>query len=246
MDRQYLLVEDWRQYLQSRLHRPVEFVIRGKDSDTLDQLRLQNLDFAWISGYPYLSLKHKLRLVAVPLYRGRSYFRSYLIVPADDDQTASLWQLKGKVFAYVDPNSTGGYLDPRHELWKAGEDARQFFSKAFFTWSNRAVVEAVAQGYADGGAVDGFVWDSLAKSRPDLAGQTRVVARSQEYGAAPFIANRSVSRDDYRALQRALLGMAADPQGLALLKRLNLEGFAPGTAQLYDRVAEMMQALGEE
>lgn len=246
MDRQYLLIDDWRQYLQSRLHRPVEFVIRGKDSDTLDQLRLQNLDFAWVSDYPYLRLKRQLRLVAVPLYWGRPYFRSYLIVPTDDDQTSSLRQLKGRVFAYVDPYSTGGYLDPRHELWKAGEESRRFFSKTFFTWSNRAVVEAVARGLADGGAVDGFVWESLTITRPDLTGQTRVVAMSEEYGAAPFIANRSVSRDDYRAMQRALLGMALDPEGVALLKRLNLDGFVPGKEQLYDRVTEMMRALGEE
>lgn len=249
MDRQYLLVADWRQYLQARLHRPVEFVIRRKDSDTMDQLRLENLDFAWISDYPYLRLKRQhpnVRLVAVPLYQGRPYFRSYLIVPAADDQTASLLQLKRMVFAYVDPYSTGGYLDPRHELWKAGEDTRRFFSKTFFTWSNRGVVEAVAQGLADGGAVDGFVWDSLAKTRPDLTRQTRVVAQSLEYGAAPFIANRSVSEDDYRALQRALLGMAQDREGELLLKRLNLDGFVPGEAKLYGHVAEMLQAMGEE
>lgn len=246
MDRQYLLAADWRLYLQSRLRRPVEFVIRRKDSDTLDQLRLENLDFAWISDYPYLRLKRRVRLVAVPLYQGRPYFRSYLIVPAADDQTASLSQLKGMVFAYVDPYSTGGYLHPRHELWVAGEDSRKFFSKTFFTWSNRTVIEAVAQGLADGGAVEGYVWDSLAKTRPDLTGQTRVVAQSLEYGAAPFIANRSVSESDFRAMQRALLGMAQDAEGAQLLKRLNLDGFVPGKAKLYDHVAEMMQALDEE
>jgi phosphonate transport system substrate-binding protein len=246
MDRQYLLVADWRQYLQNRLHRPVEFVIRRKDSDTTDQLRLQNLDFAWISEYSYVHLKRRVRLVAVPLYQGRPSFRSYLIVPAADDQTTSLLQLKRMVFAYVDPYSTGGYLDPRHELWKAGEDERQFFSKTFFTWSNRSVVEAVAQGLAAGGAVDGFVWDSLAKTHPDLTGQTRVVAQSLEYGAAPVIANRSISADDFSALQRVLLGMARDPEGGALLKRLNLDGFVPGNAKLYARTAEMMKSMGEE
>ena len=246
MDRQYLLIDDWRQYLQSRLHRPVQFVIRGKDSNTLDQVRLHNLDFAWVSDYAYLRLKSQLRLVAVPLYWGRPYFRAYLIVPADDDLTSSLWQLKDRVFAYVDPYSTGGYLDPRHELWKAGEDSRQFFSKTFFTWSNRSVIEAVAQGLAAGGAVDSFVWESLVTTRPDLTAQTRVIALSQEYGAAPFIADRSVSNDDYRAMQRALLGMALDPEGAALLKRLNLDGFALGNDQLYDRVAAMVRALGEQ
>ena len=249
MDRQYILVEEWRLYLQAKLHRPVEFVIRRKDSDTMDQLRLENLDFAWISDYPCLRLKRQqpyIRLVAVPLYQGKPYFRSYLIVPAADDQTTSISQLKGMVFAYVDPYSTGGYVHPRHELWMAGEDPRRHFSKTFFTWSNRTVIEAVAQGLADGGAVDGFVWDSLAKTRPDLTGQTRVFANSTEYGVAPFIANRAVSGGDFRAMRRALLGMAKDPEASQLLTRLNLDGFVPGKAKLYEYLAKMLRDMDEE
>jgi phosphonate transport system substrate-binding protein len=39
--------------------------------------------------------------------------------------------------------------------------------------------------------------------------------------------------------------MHQDPEGLALLKRLNLDGFIKGESRLYDGVAEMMRAFGE-
>ena len=243
---QYRLLADWRQYLQSKLDRPVELVTRRKFGSTMDQLRLGELDFAWISDYPYVHLRRQVHLVAVPVYRGRPYFRSYLIVKASNVQANSVLQLRGMVFAYADPYSHGGYLWPRYELWRAGEDSRQFFRRTFFTWSLRGVVEAVAQGLADAGAVDDLMWDYLAKTRPDLTGKTRIIAQSQEYASPPFIANRSVSRDDRSTMQRVLVGMARDPEGRKLLKRLNLDGFIAGEESLYEPVVRMVHELGEE
>jgi phosphonate transport system substrate-binding protein len=243
VDRQYSLMVDWRQYLQNKLHRQVEFVVRRNEGDTLDQLRLERLDFAWISDYSYVRLKPQANLLAVPLYKGRPYFRSYLITGSHPN---SLLQLKGAIFAYADPYSNTGYLAPRYELWKAERDPNKFFRKTFFTWSHRGVVEAVAQGLATAGAVDGFIWDSLEKTQPDLTRFTRIIAHSQEFGAPPFVANRSVSKESFSAMQRALIEMTQDSEGQMLLKRINLDGFAVGADSLYDRVTQMMQVLGAQ
>lgn len=243
---QHGLLEEWRQYLQVKLKRPVVFIQRDSYRETMDLLRLEKLDFAWICDYPFVHLKKQVRLLAVPLYRGRPYYRSYLIVPATNPHTTSIVQLKNMVFAYADPYSNTGYLAPRYELHQAGEDPAKFFSKTFFTWSHRKVVEAVAFGLANGGAVDSFVWDTLALVQPELTAKTRIVSRSPEYGFPPFVAHRSVSDAEYGVFQRVLIEMGSDPQGKSLLKRLNLDGFARNDPKLYDSVAQMMRAFGEE
>jgi phosphonate transport system substrate-binding protein len=245
VDRQYRLMDDWQEYLQTKLQRRIEFVIRKNDSDTMDQLRLERLDFAWVADYPNADLPRELRLVAVPLYNGRPYFRSYLIVSASEPLIISLLQLKGMVFAHANSYSNVGFLDLRHELWKAGGDPDQLFRKTFFAWSHLGVVEAVARGLADAGVVDNFVWDSLDKTRPDLTDQTRIVAQSKEFGSPPFVATRLVSKDDYTAMQRVLVGMAQDPEGEKLLKRFNLGGFVPGNARSRDRVNNAVPAVDE-
>lgn len=234
---------DWRQYLQNKLQRQVEFVIRRNEGDTLDQLRLERLNFAWISDYSYVHLKPQANLLAVPLYKGRPFFRSYLITSSHQN---SLQQLRGMIFAYADPYSNTGYLAPRYDLWRVGQNPNRFFRKSFFTWSHRGVVEAVAQGLANAGTVDGYVWDSLEKTRPDLTRFTRIIAQSEEFGAPPFVANRTVSKESFAAMQRALIEMAQDPEGQVLLKRLNLDGFIVGADNLYDRVTRMMQVLGAQ
>ena len=242
---QYRALEDWRRYLEQRLARKVEFVRRDSYIETMDLLRLQKIDFAWICDYPFVFFKDQTRLLAVPLYRGRPYYQSYLIVPADDRQTTSIKQLKNRVFAYADPYSNTGYLTPRFDLQKLGEDPSRFFSKTFFTWGHRKSVEAVATGLAQGGAVSSHVWDTLAKFKPELTEATRIVAKSPEFGFPPFVARSAIGETEFRAMQQALLAMGHDEQGRSLLVGLNLDGFVAGDPSLYARVDQMMQAFGK-
>jgi len=242
---QHALLEDWRRYLERHLGRPVEFVQRDSYRETMDLLRQDRIEFAWICDYPYIHLRRQVRLLAVPLTDGKPLYRSYLIVPSSDTTTQSIAQLRDKVFAYADPYSNTGYLVPRYQLKQLGENPENFFARTFFTLSHRGVIEAVATRVAQGGAVDSFVWDTLAKVKPEVVRRTRIVSRSAEFGSPPFVAHQRVSAREFQAMQAALLGMGADPEGRALLQRLNLDGFTAGDPANYAGVAEMMKAFGE-
>jgi len=246
LHQQYVLMAEWRQYLEHKLKRPVEFVIHRKFSNTTVQLYVEKLDFAWVTDYPDIHLKSQIRLLAIPLHKGQPYFTSYLIVPAYNDKTTSLLQLKGALFVFTDPSENGSYLEVRHELLTAGEDPARFFRKIIFTRSHRAVIKAVALGLANAGEIDSMVWDSLEKARPDLTAQTRIVTKSHEYGAPPLVANHFVSKEDFDDMQRVLVGMTADAKGIDLLKRLGLDGFIPGDEKIYERTVKMKQSLVEK
>ncbi|MBI4984768.1 MAG: PhnD/SsuA/transferrin family substrate-binding protein [Rhodocyclales bacterium] len=244
---QHTLLADWRLYLQEKLGTPVEFVQRDSYRETMDLLHLGKLDFAWVCDYPYVYLGSLVKLLAVPLNQGRPYYRSYLIVGADDFlRRSSMSDLKGAVFAFADPYSNTGYLAPRFRIRQLGGDPATFFRRTFFTWSHRKVIEAVAKGFAEAGAVDSFVWDTLNKLKPELTQGTRVIERSPEYGFPPFIAHRSVAAEDFARMQKVLLDMPKDPTGKHLLDRLNLDGFVVGDRRMYDSVADMMRVFGEQ
>jgi phosphonate transport system substrate-binding protein len=242
---QFGLIADWQQYLQNKLHRPVEFVNSRRYADSVVQLHMGKLDFAWVTDYPNIAIGQQVRLLAVPLYKGKPFFTSYLIVPASDTQTTGLLQLKGTVLVFADPTSNS-HIEQRYALFKAGEDPKRFFHKVFFTHAHRESIESVILGLANAAEVDNFVWDAMAKGHPELAQQTRIVARSQEFGAPPLVANHFVSKEEFADMQSALTGMAQDPEGLKLLKRMNLDGFIPGEATLYERLIQMKKELGEE
>lgn len=239
LDDQMSFLNQWRRWLEVKLGRTVAFVQRGSYREVMDLIRAGKLDFAWVCGYPYVRHREELKLVAVPLWRGGPYYQSYLIVPADDTRTATLADLRGKVFAYSDPDSNSGYLYPRYLLTAQGENPANFFSRSFFTWAHRKVVEAVGIALADGGAVDGYVWETLAESHPDLTRATRVIERSPLLGYPPFVARPDIPAAELTRFRAVLLEMSGDPEGMNLLHRLRLDGFTQGKPELFDEIARM-------
>jgi phosphonate transport system substrate-binding protein len=243
LDDQLSFLNDWRGYLQARLQRPVQFVQRASYRDIVGLLQQGQLDFAWVCGYPFVRNARAMRLLAVPLYQGQPLYRSYLIVPATDGATRSLLDLRAKVFAFSDRDSNSGHLYTLYSLLTRREPPATFFARSFFTGAHRKVVDAVSVGLAHGGAVDGYVWDTLALRHPGLTGRTRIVERSPEFGFPPFVAGASVSAEDFEAMQSVLMRMRADSDGQALLSRLNLDGFVPGSLALFDGVRAMSQLV---
>jgi len=242
----HALLAQWKAYLEPRLGRPVRFVLRDSYSDTMDLIKQQRLDVAWLSDYPYVLMKPWVRLLVTPLKEGRPYYRSYLIVPARDRRSRSIADLEGKVFAYADPYSHTGYLFPRHELTALGKSPKTFFARTFFTWSHRKAIEAVAQHLADGAAVESYVWDALAREEPRLTDATRIVSRSQEFGFPPLVAMKKLPEKTFQNLCQVLKAMDQDAEGREILGKLHLNGFVAGDPALYAEVENMAQAAARQ
>jgi phosphonate transport system substrate-binding protein len=106
------------------------------------------------------------------------------------------------------------------------------------------VVEAVAVGLADVGAVDGYVWETLRINHPELTADTRVVAQSETFGFPPIVARDDLPDAEIRELRRVLVAMPDDPKGRWILRQFNLDGFIEVEPTLYDSIAEMSQSMG--
>lgn len=244
LDDQIGLLQRWRSELEDAVLQPVAFVQRGSYQEITDLLLSGRADAAWVCGYPYVVNVPRFRLMAVPLWQGKPLYRSYLIVPRGDTATAHITDLRDKVFAFSDPNSNSGFLVPRVELIRSGRNPDAFFRRTFFTFGHPRVVEAVASGLAQGGEVDGYVWETLALQRPDLTRQTRVAWRSQEHGFPPIVGRGDLPEARFRRLQEAFLGSAATPAGRAILKELNLDGFVAASDHVFDSIRELVRVAG--
>ncbi|MBT3214518.1 MAG: phosphate/phosphite/phosphonate ABC transporter substrate-binding protein [Deltaproteobacteria bacterium] len=240
LDNQRDFLERWQKFLEKHLERPVIFFQRRTYGEITEMLLQEQLDIAWVCGRPYVQHQQKLQLLAVPLYRGKPLYQSYLIALSDNTGIDSILDLKGKVFAYSDPDSNSGHLVPNVMLRREGKDPKTFFAKTFFTWSHRDVVSAVASGLAQGGAVDGYVWETLNLVHPELTQRTRILNRSQEFGFPPLVARPSLPKNELLLIQSALLQMNKDPNGIQLLQKLNLDGFVEGDDALFDGIRESL------
>lgn len=243
LEDQLRFLESWRQYLEEELGRGVQFLRRNSYGEIVDLALRGQVDFAWICGFPYVRNEAALDLLVAPVFRGAPRYQSYLIVPVSDTDTRDLMDLEGGIFAFSDPNSNSGWLYPEAMLRRQGTSADRHFERTFYTWGHRRVIEAVAHGLAEGGAVDGYVWETLARVEPELTGMTRIVSRSDAFGFPPVVATSAADPAMRQAVLEVLLSMGESERGRQLLGMLNLDGFQQVEPELYDSIRRLSREV---
>jgi len=230
-------------YLERATGHPVSLITRRTYQEITALLTTRQIDAAWICGYPFVTHRSELQLVAVPLWRSRPLYQSYVIV-GSDSEARDVSDLAGGIHAFSDPDSNSGFLVTRALLAEMGLRPERFFARAFFTYGHRNVIRAVASGLAGSGSVDGYVYEVMAQIEPELTGRTRVLRRS-EWLAFPPVAAPRMPLDEIRLakLAEALLAMPAHLDGRAVLAMLRLDGFAREEASLFDAIAAKVYLL---
>ncbi len=231
------LLEKLKTYLAKATGLPVTLVQRRTYQEVTSLLISGELDAAWICGYPFVKNRQRLKLVAVPVWHGKPLYQAYLIT-GKDRNASSFADLKGDLHAFSDPDSNSGYLVTRALLAELKTRPESYFSSTFFTYGHRNVVRAVASGLAGSGSVDGYVWEVMRKTEPDLINQTKVIQKSEWLGFPPIACARSmVNSKKLNALSPAILNMESDADGRAVLALLGLDGFNQFPPSLYDDIA---------
>jgi phosphonate transport system substrate-binding protein len=230
-------------YLSRTCGTSVQLVTRRTYQEITSLLVSGQLDAAWICGYPYVVFRDQLELVAVPVWRRQPLYQSYIIVP-DARPATDIADLAGDVHAFSDPDSNSGFLVTRVAMLEAGLDPTSFFKRTFFTYGHRNVIRAVSSGLAHSGSVDGYVFDVVAQVEPALTKGIKVMRRSELLGFPPIAAPaKPADAGRTSAIRQALLSMIGDPAGKTVLDLLKLDGFTPGTPQIFDGIAEKVARL---
>lgn len=230
-------------YLSRRCGAEVQLVQRRTYEEITALLLSGQLDAAWICGYPFVQYRSELALVAVPVWRGKPLYQSYIIVPADR-QVQSVDELRGDLHAFSDPNSNSGYLVTVSLLAERKIRPEEFFKKTIFTYGHRNVVRAVGSGLAQSGSVDGYVWEVMKELEPELTRNTKVLRKSEELGFPPIACLRKNQyAEGVGLLHDALIQMRGDTEGLDVLAMLKLDGFTDEPETLFDKIAAKMNLV---
>jgi len=244
LDTDFTLVSGFLKYLENQMGIPIVPAHRKTYKEILGLLKYGEVDFAWICGYPFISNQKDLELVSVPIFQGKPYYQSYLIV-ARSAPYSSWDDLKGKIHAFSDPDSNSGHLVPRYELAKRGGIPEQYFSKFLFTYSHENVVNAVVQGLVDSGSVDGYIWELLNRNKDSLQNQTRIIHRSDYYGFPPIVTRKFYPKEKVEKFRHALEQMKKNPQGRLILEKFGLDGFQQAQPELFESIQSAQRFVDE-
>jgi len=231
------LLDALRGYLGRATGHEIELVRRRTYQEVTALLVSGQIDAAWICGYPYVRYKSQLELLAIPEWLGRPYYQSYLIV--DSNRSARHFtELRGDIHAFSDPDSNSGFLVTRHLLFENALEPESFFRKTMFTYAHRNVIRAVASGLAQSGSVDGYVWEVVRETEPELVAGTAPLRKSEWLGFPPICTSKMhAGTDSIRKLGDAVLSMKESLDGQSVLAMLRLSGFAPADDTVFDGIA---------
>lgn len=236
----YVYYQQLKGFIEKRLGRPVQLVDRENYDEMNGLLESGGVDAAFVCAGPYVEGKAKfnLELLVMPLVKGKPVYHAYILVHKDSPIN-NFVELRGKVFAFTDPKSNSGKLVPTYMLAKMRESPESYFSRIEYTYGHDKSIRAVAEKIVDGAAVDSLIWEYITIRKPELTGQTRIIAKSAPYGIPPMVVRPGLDPEVKKKLKDILLSAADDPEGKEILKGMMIDAFVTGDDKNYDSIREM-------
>jgi phosphonate transport system substrate-binding protein len=225
-----------------KLGRPVELVQRKSYQEMNDLLKQRAIDVAFVCAGPYV-LGHDqfgLELLVAPVSHGKQVYHSYIIV-REDSGIRAVDDLRGRTFAFTDPDSNSGCMAPKHLLAGRGQTPGTFFGNCFYSYSHDNSIQAVMKGNADGAAVDSIIWEFAKDLDPSLAKQIKIVWVSPPYGIPPIVVHPDLAEAEKTQLRHLFLHLHEDEIARRFLQELRIDRFDLTTDTNYDSVRKMMR-----
>jgi len=227
-------------YIGQKLGRDIQFIQRKTYGEINELLARDQIDMAFICSGPYVvgKEKHGFELLATPEVQNSHFYHSYLIVNKHSE-FKDFSDLRGRVFAFTDPDSNTGKLVPTFWLSEMNEKPETFFSKTIYTYSHDNAILAVAKGLVDGAAVDGLIWEYYHRKNPVFTSETRIIRKSEPYGIPPLVASKSLPSETKKQIRRELFEMHRDPQGRKIISELMIDRFVNPQDEWYDSIRKI-------
>lgn len=232
--------EELLNYIGREVGYEVVLIQRKTYSEVNELFPKRLIDLAFVCSGPYANEqeKYKFEGLATPIVRGKPYYQSYLIVQKNSPYN-SLEDLRGKIFAFTDPDSNTGTLVPRFWLYQKNEAPDSFFNRVTYTYSHDNSILAVAKGLVDGAAVDGHKWEFYNAKNPYFTSKTRVIKKSDYFGSPPLVASSFLQSQLKKSIQKVILTMHKSENGKKILDNLIIDRFELPHEEWYKNVQVM-------
>ena len=244
-------------YLSKKLGVPVK-VVRGTDyAAVVEALRAGQVQFASI-GPANDALAHKVMgdlITPVAVQRDKEGALGYYSVIAvrADSTYQTIEDIKGKSFAFADPNSTSGYAQPSYYLSTVlGTSADEYFGEVAFSGGHEQSVIALVNGTFE--AVATHQTNDHSGNIPRMtekgmipAGATRIIWTSPLIPNSPVVMRTDLPEELKKAFTDAIFAFPQeDPKAFEELTSGNSKGYAPAKHEDYLDVIAITEYNAEQ
>ncbi len=225
-------------YLSKETGKRIDIKISQNYQQHIDSVGKDQMDLAYMGPVAYVEMTKKYGdkpALACQEVNGKTFLHGMIIVKADSSIN-TLAELAGKRLAFVDRESTMGYVLPIFMLQEAGVKENQL-AQGDFLKSHTNVALGVLNGFYEAGAVKDETYDAY-KERG-----LKMLAKSPPIQEHIIVANPQMPESLVATLRESLLKLKDKPILTAI--QSTLTGFVPVKDADYNTLRQVMQTINQ-
>ena len=238
-------------YLEKTLGVPVEFRNATDYAGVIEALNADKLQVAGLGPAAYAQAwivsGGEVEPLAGQIANDGTFGYHAVVVVKTDSPYQKIEDLRGKKFAFADPNSTSGFQAPAFFMKEAGIDPESFFSNTAFYGSHENSVVALLNDTFDGAAT---WWNSEERSNFTRMwdkgmipkDSVRVIWKSPLLPSSPITVRSSMPATLKQAVKAAYMDMpVADPAAWKAMTDGKAKGYKEVTHAEYEPIVRMIK-----
>lgn len=225
-------------YLSKTLAVPVKPFIGADYAAVILAMQNKKLDMGYFGPKSYIEAADRAGAVALVKDNAISGGLGYqsIIISKAGGPIKSVADAKGKDFAFVDPNSTSGYLVPlSHFLLEMKVKPEEYFKRTVFAGSHENVVLGVLNGTIPVGATNNLDLNRAVEKGAAKLSDFNVLWTSKVIPSGPIAVRKDLPASFQAALKDALLKFN-DAKGL---EQMQLKGYAAASDSDYNPIRDL-------
>jgi phosphonate transport system substrate-binding protein len=238
--------EPLARYLSLRMGADVKLIILPRYEQILNSFTAHQVDAAFFGSFTFILAHAKLgvQVIARPVgLDGASTYHGLIFV-RKDSAIRSVRDMKGKRFAFVDRDTTAGYLLPLAYFKKAGVNYKTYLRESYFAGTHEDAIHDVLDRKADVGAAKNTEFERLATVDARIKNELFVLAQSPEVPENSLAVRSDLEPSLKEKLKETLLTMHENQIGAKILKNFGSQRFIETTDDDFRPVYDYAQEIG--
>lgn len=200
-----------------------------------EMLENSQVEFAFICSGAYVYESKNVKLLAIPIVKGKNTYNSYIITQKNS-KINNFLELRNHSFAFTDPLSNTGRMYPLSKLYKYGIDEKKFFSKIIYTHAHDISIQVVNAGLYDAAAVHSLIFEYIKEHEPEKVKNIKIIDKSPDFGMPPIVSPKSFCDECFKNYQQIFLNMDKDSIGRQILNSLRIDKYVIPNDSIYKSV----------
>jgi phosphonate transport system substrate-binding protein len=238
--------EPLARYLSVRTRSDVKLTVFPRYEQILNSFTSHKMDAAFFGSFIYVLAHEKLgvQVIARPVgLDGRSTYHGLIFVRKDSG-IRSIRDMKGKRFAFVDRDTTAGYLLPLAYFKKSGVRYETYLKESYFAGTHEDAIRDVLDRKADIGAAKNTEFERLAATDSRIKNELLILAQSPEVPENSLAVRNDLDASVKEKLKEALLTMHKNPIGTSILKSFGARRFIETSDNDFRAVYDYAREIG--